>query len=73
MKRLLILWLLLPLLQSVQAEPIRRWAGLDAEHLQDAVGWEVFLWENPTRQAAAPSAAPVPAQRTGEELPFDAA
>ena len=32
-------WLLLPLLQSVQAEPIRRWAGLDAEHLQDAVGW----------------------------------
>ena len=66
-------WLLLPLLQSVQAEPIRRWAGLDAEHLQDAVGWEVFLWENPTRQAAAPSAAPVPAQRAGEELPFDAA
>ena len=61
------------LLQSVQAEPIRRWAGLDAEHLQDAVGWEVFLWENPTRQAAAPSAAPVPAQRAGEELPFDAA
>ena len=66
-------WLLLPLLQSVQAEPIRRWAGLDAEHLQDAVGWEVFLWENPTRQAAAPSAAPVPAQQAGEELPFDAA
>ena len=66
-------WLLLPLLQSVQAEPIRRWAGLDAEHLQDAVGWEVFLWENPTRQTAVPSAAPVPAQRAGEELPFDAA
>ena len=66
-------WLLLPLLQSVQAEPIRRWAGLDAEHLQDAVGWEVFLWENPTRQTAAPSAAPVPAQRAGEELPFDEA
>ena len=41
-------WLLLPLLCTAEAAPIRQWADMDtAETTPTEGGWQVKLWENP--------------------------
>ena len=45
-------WLLLPLLSTDRAEPIRRWAEVEMPAPVSLDGWQIRVWENPAPEAS---------------------
>ena len=67
-------WVMLPLLATVEGQPLRRLAELPAEHLGETEGgWEVHLWENPRGEEQTTENEDGVFSALPEEMPVDTA